>query len=251
MNKINVVLESLVMIHEFETLPDIRSSMEKVAQRYGFLYFGLFERKIAEGGADVHWHALLRRHPTKKEAPPGPVAGGLLDDSWASLAVAHKPFHWEDALAAADGNPVISRKLQGMISSAEANGIGHGVTVPIFARTGLAGMLSVARDRPIDLSPLEMAMFETLAANLLRRCQALVQRGNGAPEEGFPVPELSSREFAILQSLADGLTSIEAGKALGLSNHTVDWYVSGLQEKLRARNRQNLIALAFRLGLVS
>ena len=37
---------------------------------------------------------------------------------------------------------------------------------------------------------------------------------------------------------------------MGLSNHTVDWYVSSLQEKLGARNRQNLIAMAFRLGLV-
>jgi LuxR family transcriptional regulator, quorum-sensing system regulator SdiA len=55
----------------------------------------------------------------------------------------------------------------------------------------------------------------------------------------------------ILHFLTDGLTSNEIGKVLNLSNHTVDWYMNGLQEKLQARNRQHAVALAFRQGLVS
>ena len=51
--------------------------------------------------------------------------------------------------------------------------------------------------------------------------------------------------------LADGLTSNEIAKQLTISSHTVDWYINGLQEKLKARNRQHVVALAFRLGLVA
>ena len=251
MNKINVVLESLVVIHEFETLPEMRAALQKVARRYGFLYFGLFERKVAAGDHNARWNALLRHHPLPAKATLGPEGKGPLDDSWIALSVAHRPFHWKDALASAAGNPAILRKLQSVVADAAALGIGHGITIPIFARTGLAGVLIFARDRPIDASPLEMALFETLATTMLRRCQQIVQRGKAGPVEGLSIPELSGRESTILQSLADGLTSIETGKALGLSNHTVDWYVSSLQEKLKARNRQNLIALAFRLGLVT
>jgi LuxR family transcriptional regulator len=55
----------------------------------------------------------------------------------------------------------------------------------------------------------------------------------------------------ILHYLAEGMTSMEISKHLKISNHTVDWYMNGLQDKLRAKNRQQAVALAFRYGLIT
>ena len=62
---------------------------------------------------------------------------------------------------------------------------------------------------------------------------------------------LTRRELEVLHFLADGMTSQEIGKILNLSSHTVDWYMNGIQEKLNAHNRQHVVALAFRNGLIS
>ena len=62
---------------------------------------------------------------------------------------------------------------------------------------------------------------------------------------------LTRREMEILHYLAEGLTSVEISKVLKISNHTVDWYMNGLQQKLKAKNRQQAVALAFRHGLVT
>ena len=62
---------------------------------------------------------------------------------------------------------------------------------------------------------------------------------------------LTRRELEILHYLADGMTSIEISKLLSISNHTVDWYMNGIQDKLKAKNRQQAVALAFRYGLIT
>jgi LuxR family transcriptional regulator len=62
---------------------------------------------------------------------------------------------------------------------------------------------------------------------------------------------MTRREMEVLNYLADGLTSNEISKILKISNHTVDWYMNGIQDKLNAKNRQHVVALSFRLGLVT
>jgi len=55
----------------------------------------------------------------------------------------------------------------------------------------------------------------------------------------------------VLSLLADGMTSNEIARELQISSHTVDWYINVIQEKFGAKNRQHVIAMAFRLGLVN
>jgi len=44
---------------------------------------------------------------------------------------------------------------------------------------------------------------------------------------------------------------MEISKLLAISNHTIDWYINGIQDKLNAKNRQHIVALGFRYGLIS
>jgi LuxR family transcriptional regulator len=62
---------------------------------------------------------------------------------------------------------------------------------------------------------------------------------------------LTRREMETLEYLGYGMTSNEMGATLGLSAHTVDWYMNGIQDKLQAKNRHHVVAIAFRLGLIS
>ncbi|MNE84027.1 Regulatory protein SdiA [compost metagenome] len=62
---------------------------------------------------------------------------------------------------------------------------------------------------------------------------------------------MTRREMEALNYLADGMTSNDISKVLDISSHTVDWYMNGIQEKLKGKNRHHVVAIAFRLGLIS
>ena len=62
---------------------------------------------------------------------------------------------------------------------------------------------------------------------------------------------LSGRETEVLQLLADGRTTDEAGRELYLSPATVRSYAENAMHKLEARNRVQAVATALRLGLVT
>ena len=223
--------------------------MQQVVRSYGFSYYSLFSREVLK--TEVRWHPLLRHFELNPDEPAKSDFRSGLDTGWTAMEIAEEPFYWQDMLKAADGNTRIKRRILHYLSLAAKMNIDHTVShFQFIPKAALSGVMMVALDRPIELSPVELALFETLSTSLLRRCRRILQCDNATRDAVQNVPELSSREIEILQNLTEGMTSIEAGKTMGLSNHTVDWYVSSLQEKLGARNRQNLIAMAFRLGLV-
>jgi DNA-binding CsgD family transcriptional regulator len=61
---------------------------------------------------------------------------------------------------------------------------------------------------------------------------------------------LTTRELAVLDLVADGLTNAEVAKRLFVSPRTVDYHVSAILRKLDARSRGEAVAAALRLGLV-
>jgi DNA-binding NarL/FixJ family response regulator len=69
--------------------------------------------------------------------------------------------------------------------------------------------------------------------------------------EHSPIERLSPRERQILQLVAEGGSSAEIGRALGLSPKTVDTYRSRLMAKLGVKNLAGLVKLALRFGVAS
>lgn len=65
------------------------------------------------------------------------------------------------------------------------------------------------------------------------------------------VSQLSLREIHLLRLLADGLIDAEIATALGISTATVRFHMQNLFQKLQARNRCHVIALAYRYGYLS
>jgi DNA-binding CsgD family transcriptional regulator len=64
-------------------------------------------------------------------------------------------------------------------------------------------------------------------------------------------PGLSPRQLECLQLAAQGRTSLEVAKDLGISARTVDQYMAEACERLNVRNRVHAVATAVALGLVS
>jgi LuxR family transcriptional regulator len=139
--------------------------------------------------------------------------------------------------------------MERMLGDSMRFGLLDGYIFPVHGRTGLLGNMTVG-GHPIDLSPTEITLFDAVAKKAYWR---LVEfRFANETEVAKPIDtRMTRREMEVLNYLADGLTSNEISKILKISNHTVDWYMNGIQDKLNAKNRQHVVALSFRLGLVT
>jgi DNA-binding NarL/FixJ family response regulator len=92
-----------------------------------------------------------------------------------------------------------------------------------------------------------------LAPSVTRR---LIEAYISQPEQGTVVgpeglDELSPRELEVLGLVARGSNNREIADALYLSPLTVKTHVSRILMKLRARDRVQLVVIAYQAGLVS
>ena len=65
------------------------------------------------------------------------------------------------------------------------------------------------------------------------------------------VPELTMIEAAVLHGLSEGLQSKEIAEAIGRKRPTVEGYIRALYLKFHAKSRAQLVARAYRCGLLS
>ena len=73
------------------------------------------------------------------------------------------------------------------------------------------------------------------------------------PREGFRLPPagLTAREIECIGLIAEGMSDIKAGEALGIRASTVHEHAERAKFKLQARNRAELVALASGFGIIS
>ena len=62
---------------------------------------------------------------------------------------------------------------------------------------------------------------------------------------------LTRREMDVLQAVAEGLSTKEAARKLGIRPRTVEMFASIVRRKLNARSRAHMITVGFRAGLLS
>ncbi|MBA4785182.1 MULTISPECIES: helix-turn-helix transcriptional regulator [Pseudorhizobium] len=244
---IHLIMQLLVLAGEIKTEGELTQRLEAVLDVYSFGFYRLsLQPTVQEPSREL---ALAVRWPKgwaevyrfKKYASVDPAAR--------LLPTAQRPYRLREAAFALRNEPHRAR-MQRLIQDAARHGIRDGYVFPVHGRTGLLGSLLVS-GKPVDLSPAELTLFDTVARTMFWRYLEL--RGWAAELEKFGPFEVSltKREVEVVTHLAEGLTSHEIARELQISNHTVDWYINGLQDKMKARNRQHVVALAFRRGLVS
>jgi Response regulator containing a CheY-like receiver domain and an HTH DNA-binding domain len=207
----------------------------------------------------------LTRQPRPKLDPFDIVLAGRWPEGWPETYVRRKyavidptirylghcqrGFQWEEAVAAYSEGPH-RRRVERMMSDARRFGLESGYVFPVHGRQGLIGILNVAGAARV-LAPSQVAMLEAAARKALLSIIVPTIPACDIATSGERRLAMTRREMETLSLLAEGLTSNEIGSTLGLSAHTVDWYVNGIQQKLAARNRHHAVAIAFRMGLVS
>ena len=65
-----------------------------------------------------------------------------------------------------------------------------------------------------------------------------------------PLKRLSAREIQVLKMVAEGRTSKEIARSLGVLPSTIDTYRSRLMAKLEVKDVPALVRLAIRTGLI-
>lgn len=89
----------------------------------------------------------------------------------------------------------------------------------------------------------ELGMITLHAFDVLERIRRNQQKKSPSP--------LTSRELEVVRWTAQGKTSVEIGKILALSDHTVNAYMTTAIKKLDCVNRTQLVAKALRLRLIA
>ncbi len=123
-------------------------------------------------------------------------------------------------------------------------------------RAGASGFLLKDIDPPDLLTAVRVVAGgeALLAPRLTRRLiEAFVERDRAAPravDEGDRLRELTPREREILALVGRGLSNTEIADALVLSPLTAKTHVARLFAKLGARDRAQLVVVAYETGLV-
>ena len=233
--------------HEDEDADAIRARLSHVINELGFDFFTLVRQPGPESDASnimlagqwpKGWPELYVK---RKYAAIDPVIR--------YLGHSQRGYRWGESMQAFQDDPH-RKRMERMMVDARRFGLEDGYVFPVHGRRGLVGVLSVA-GRVIDLSPSQMAMMDALAKKAFWDLLAALDPGaHERISRPVSVP-MTRRELETLEYLGYGMTSNEMGATLGLSAHTVDWYMNGIQEKLHAKNRHHVVAIAFRLGLIS
>ncbi|WP_419392861.1 LuxR C-terminal-related transcriptional regulator [Cytobacillus praedii] len=120
------------------------------------------------------------------------------------------------------------------------------IFVPIFNQQQLLGWLTFDQlGEEFDCSKEELILLEQAGKRI-----GLYLSRNHDERSRIAEIQLTERETMILDLLADGYDNKKMGELLHLSEHTVRDYISSLMTKLHAKNRTQVVASAFRLGLI-
>ncbi|MDQ1187329.1 helix-turn-helix transcriptional regulator [Agrobacterium larrymoorei] len=228
-------------------LDEFLSFFQRVISHYGFDYYRIFRRAVRRLAVkDV---VLAEQQPEGWSAVYDAKKYSEVDPIERSLCLLQKPIRWRDS-ACLLSQATHRKRAAKLFQDAARHGIREGYAFPIHGRNGMLGGIFIG-GLGCHLTETELAIFDAVMRATFWR----VADFTGHSEDLLALPDMSvaqltRRERDVLVLLALGNTSPEIGKALSISCHTADWYLSGIQRKLGARNRQHVVALAFRYGLI-
>jgi LuxR family transcriptional regulator, quorum-sensing system regulator SdiA len=244
---ITLIVQFLVLLGEAKTTEQATTQFKSLVSAYRFDFYSVLIQPLP--------HLKLQRSVLAAQWPNGWTElysqrkYNLIDPTIRWLRLTQRPFRWKDALLTMKVDPHRQR-MKRMMQEAARHGLHDGYLFPIHGRNGLLGSLAVG-GQPVDLSPAEVSLFDAAAKAMFWKLLHLRRQADVLDDAAITDAQLTRREMEVILLLANGLTSNEIARELDISSHTVDWYINGLHEKLGAKNRQHLIALAFRLALIA
>jgi two-component system, NarL family, nitrate/nitrite response regulator NarL len=122
------------------------------------------------------------------------------------------------------------------------------------AENGAVGYLPKSMDRQPLVNALRLLISgeKFFPTNVFEATEkpAYLQELPAWSSKGFGTVELTSRQKAVLNEVAKGMSNREIGKALGISEITVKIHVHSICQKLAVRNRMQAVQRGRSLGLL-
>lgn len=170
-----------------------------------------------------------------------------LDPAVRHCARSVRPLVWQDLML----DPEMDRRSLTVMQEARDFGLASGTSLPIRGGYGEIGVLSFSSERTMQQTRSEIdhaiPSLYLLSAYLHEAASRLVNQGC-LP---FKPPKLTARERECLLWAAEGKTSWEIARILGISERTVIFHLQNATRRLNASSRQQAVALAISQGLIS
>lgn len=158
------------------------------------------------------------------------------------------PFLWSEAqLRSRCAVDPHHQQVKRMFDEANEFGLGAGVSIPLHGPGACWGLMSFAGPRH-RVEDIERRLPELM---MLAHFVHEAARPFARSRDCTATPELTHRERECLHWAAEGKTSWEVGRLLGVSERTAIYHLRNAAKKLEVSGRQAAVARAISLGLIS
>jgi DNA-binding CsgD family transcriptional regulator len=223
-----------------ESEAQLLACVERYARQLGFDHF-VYGVQVVQPLADPRQHICngyperwRRRYDENRYAQVDPTVLHCLQSTI--------PLVWSDSL--------FQGQARTLWEEAKAYGLQYGLSCPVHDQTGAAGMLSLARDRPLGAHAEEVTELLAIAQLLASFVHAGLSRVVVPELLKGTRPQLTRRQKECLRWAAEGKTAWEISKILSISERTAIFHLSAAVQKLGASNRSQAIARAVLWGLL-
>ena len=230
----------LERLESAEEVPEIFSACKDMATSLDFPHFVYAVRVPIS--ITQPYHFSLSGYPPEWRRLYDENGYLSIDPIIAHVLTSLKPVIWDQI-------PREQPKVQHFFAEAEAYGLTHGLTIPIYGRGGEVGLFSVARDQTLPesaASRIELtSQIQWFAVHVHEAVRSVVLNREGRP---IVRGNLSAREKDCLVWAADGKTSWEISRILQITERTVNYHLQNASEKLGVHGSRNAVAKAIALG---
>ena len=133
---------------------------------------------------------------------------------------------------------------------AHAHGLQGGISFSVHEQSGVTGIFSIARDKPLELREVDLAAVVgrgQVFASLLHHAVMRLELPRLLPKQHAL---LTGRERECLRWAAEGKTAWEIGQIMGISERTAVFHINNVIQKLDAANKTQAIVRALTLKLL-
>ena len=227
------------LVQRCGTAYDIFRLLRSISTSFGYSHFLIIDlpasgmSSLSAVSVISNWPPeLVNAYDAYKLMEDSPIFEGLLQST--------NPIIWE--IGQTSGRRTAERQTLSD-SLFEEFGLISGVDFSVHTAKGSRGVVSFAGNRPVPCA-WELMELSFLSALVYERLKSF------SPSKSTVDTILSRREQECLQWTAAGKTSQEIAVILGLSEHTVNHYLSTVCQKIDAHNRAHMVSKAMRMGLL-
>lgn len=164
------------------------------------------------------------------------------DPTVAHCMISCDPLWWNESMYDAGSFEIMEES--------SSFGLRHGLSIAVHQSPQSKSMLSLARDKPVDIES-EEGRRAAEGAAVLAHCLHLAVERLKIPELiAVRRPHLTPRELEVLQWAAEGKSSGVIADLLGISVAAVSFHTGNLYRKLNVATRLQAITKAAALGLL-